>query len=87
LVHGNGSSIGTFKAQIDYFRKHYRVIAMDSRDQGKSADSPDKITYEKMTDDLAALLAHLPMLRQRMYWAGAMGVSRVCYLASDIRRG
>jgi len=59
LVHGNGSSIGELKAQIDYFRKRYKVIAMDSRDHGKSADSPDKITYEKMTDDLAALLDHL----------------------------
>lgn len=59
LVHGNGSSIGDLKAQIDYFRRRYRVIAMDSRDHGKSGDSPDKITYEKMTDDLAALLDHL----------------------------
>jgi pimeloyl-ACP methyl ester carboxylesterase len=59
LVHGNGGSIANFKAQIDYFRKHYQVIAMDSRDQGKSGDSPDKVTYEKMTDDLAALLDHL----------------------------
>jgi pimeloyl-ACP methyl ester carboxylesterase len=32
---------------------------MDSRDHGRSADSPDNITYEKMTDDLAALLDHL----------------------------
>ncbi len=61
LVHGNGGSIADFKAQIDYFRKSYQVIAMDSRDQGKSGDSPDKITYEKMTDDLAALLEHLHM--------------------------
>ena len=59
LVHGNGGSIASFKAQIDHFRKGYEVIAMDSRDQGKSGDSPDKITYEKMTDDLAALLDHL----------------------------
>ena len=59
LVHGNGGSIGDFKAQIDYFRKNYKVIAMDSRDQGKSGDSLDKITYERMTDDLAALLDHL----------------------------
>jgi pimeloyl-ACP methyl ester carboxylesterase len=59
LVHGNGGSIADFKAQIDYFRQHYKVIAMDSRDQGRSGDSPDKITYEKMTDDLAALLDHL----------------------------
>jgi pimeloyl-ACP methyl ester carboxylesterase len=32
---------------------------MDSRDQGKSGDSRDKLTYEKMTDDLAALLDHM----------------------------
>jgi pimeloyl-ACP methyl ester carboxylesterase len=59
LVHGNGASIASFKAQIDHFRKSYKVIAMDSRDQGRSGDSPDRITYEKMTDDLAALLDHL----------------------------
>lgn len=59
LVHGNGGSIGNFKAQIDHFRKSYKVIAMDSRDQGRSGDSQDRITYEKMTDDLAALLDHL----------------------------
>ena len=59
LVHGNGGSIADFKAQIDHFRKRYRVIAMDARDHGKSADSADKISYEKMTSDLAALLDHL----------------------------
>ena len=59
LIHGNGSSIGWFRAQIDFFRNHYQVIAMDSREQGKSGDSPDEITYERMTDDLAALLDHL----------------------------
>lgn len=42
LVHGNGGSIATFKAQIDHFRKSYKVIAMDSRDQGRSADSPEQ---------------------------------------------
>jgi pimeloyl-ACP methyl ester carboxylesterase len=59
LIHGNGSSIGELKAQITYFRRHYKVIAMDSRDQGRSGDSPEPITYEKMADDLAALLDHL----------------------------
>jgi pimeloyl-ACP methyl ester carboxylesterase len=59
MIHGNGGSIGTLASQIAFFRSRYRVIAMDSRDQGKSGDSPGKITYEKMTDDLAALLDHL----------------------------
>ena len=59
LVHGNGGSVGTLAAQIDHFKAKYRVIAMDSRDQGRSADSQEPITYEKMTDDLAALIDHL----------------------------
>ena len=59
LVHGNGGSIGDLGAQIAHFRKRYKVIAMDSRDQGRSEDSKEKLTYEKLTDDLAALLDHL----------------------------
>ncbi len=59
LVHGNGGSLGTLAAQIDHFKSKYKVIAMDSRDQGKSSDSAEPITYEKMTDDLAALIDHL----------------------------
>lgn len=59
VVHGNGGSIADLSAQIAHFRKRYKVIAMDSRDQGKSGDSPDALTYEKMTDDLAALVDHL----------------------------
>ena len=59
IVHFNGGSIADVGAQIDHFRKGYKVIAMDSRDRGNSGDSPGKVTYEKMTDDLAALLDHL----------------------------
>lgn len=59
MVHGNGGSIGDLAAQIEQFRTRYKVIVMDSRDHGRSGDSADAITYEKMTDDLAALLDHL----------------------------
>lgn len=59
LVHGNGGHIGHLSAQIEHFRKRYKVIAMDSRDHGKSGDSKERLTYEKMTDDLAALIDHL----------------------------
>lgn len=59
IIHGNGGSIFDVSAQIEHFRKRYKVIAMDSRDHGKSADSADRLTYEKMTGDLAALLDHL----------------------------
>lgn len=59
LVHGNGGSIGTLAAQIEHFKAKYKVIAMDSRDQGRSGDSAEAITYEKMTEDLAGLIDHL----------------------------
>jgi len=59
IVHGNGGSIADLGSQIAHFRRRYQVIAMDSRDQGRSGDSPDKLTYEKMADDLAALVDHL----------------------------
>lgn len=59
LIHGNGASIGSLAAQIAHFRQRYRVIAMDSREQGRSGGSDAPITYEAMADDLAALLEHL----------------------------
>lgn len=59
LIHCNGCTGAIFKAEIEHFAPKYQVIVMDSRDQGRSADSPDKLTYEKMADDQAALLDHL----------------------------
>jgi pimeloyl-ACP methyl ester carboxylesterase len=61
LVHGNGASIGTLAAQIEFFKTRYQVIAMDSRDHGRSGDGDGPLTYEKMTDDLAALVDHLKL--------------------------
>ena len=59
LIHGNGASVRSFTYQIDDFRRKYTVIAMDSRDHGRSSDSPAPLTFEAMSDDLDALLDHL----------------------------
>jgi pimeloyl-ACP methyl ester carboxylesterase len=56
LLHGNGGDISAFSGNIPYFAQHYRVIAMDSRDQGRSTDNGTKLTFEEMADDSAALL-------------------------------
>lgn len=56
LIHGNGGSMKHFIGQIPFFAKKYRVIAADSRAQGKSQDNGDSLTYEMMADDYAALL-------------------------------
>jgi pimeloyl-ACP methyl ester carboxylesterase len=63
LIHGNGESIVSFKEQIGEFARHHRVIAMDSRGQGKSELGTIPLTYEQMAEDTNALLDHL-RLRQ-----------------------
>jgi len=61
FIHGNGSSIADFKNQIGVFARHHRVIAMDSRAQGKSAVGTEKLTYELMAEDSNAFLEKLKL--------------------------
>lgn len=56
MIHGNGGSISAFKNNIAYFANKYKVIALDSRSQGKSTDPADSLSFEMMADDEAALL-------------------------------
>jgi pimeloyl-ACP methyl ester carboxylesterase len=67
MIHGNGASIGSLAAQIADFRQRYQIIAMDSRDHGRSGDSAGPLNYETMTDDLAALLDHLAIGRADVF--------------------
>jgi pimeloyl-ACP methyl ester carboxylesterase len=59
LLHGNGGSIHVFKSQIPELSKHFKVIAVDSRAQGKSTDSDQEITYALMASDMSALIDKL----------------------------
>jgi pimeloyl-ACP methyl ester carboxylesterase len=56
LIHGNGGSMQAFEKNIPFFSKKYKVIAVDSRAQGKSTDERDSLSFEMMADDFAALL-------------------------------
>jgi len=59
MLHGNGGSIEAFSNQIPFFKKHYKVIAIDSRIQGKSGGSLDTLSYNMMADDFCTLLDQL----------------------------
>jgi pimeloyl-ACP methyl ester carboxylesterase len=57
LIHGNHGSIAAFSNNIAALAKHFRVIAVDSRSQGKSLDPPNHpLTFEMMADDFSDLL-------------------------------
>jgi pimeloyl-ACP methyl ester carboxylesterase len=59
MIHGNGGSISCFSNQIPYFSEKYKVIAVDSRAQGKSVDNQDSLSFEMMADDFNGLLDYL----------------------------
>jgi len=66
LLHGNGESIHSFSQQIEDLAQQYRVIAVDTRAQGKSVDTlTARLTYELFADDTKALLdsLHIPKAR------------------------
>ncbi|MGG5210962.1 alpha/beta fold hydrolase [Chryseobacterium sp. MIQD13] len=56
LLHGNSGSIQNFYQQIPVLSKQFKVIAVDTRGQGKSADTSKKdFTYTQFADDVKAL--------------------------------
>jgi pimeloyl-ACP methyl ester carboxylesterase len=61
LLHGNGESISSFSNQIATFAREYHVIAVDTRDHGKSATTHGKLTYDLLADDMNALLDSLKL--------------------------
>ena len=61
LLHGNSGSIWTMASLIPDLAKHFKVIAVDSRAQGKSTDSDREITYALMASDMSELIDKLKL--------------------------
>ena len=60
FLHGNNGSIEDFYQQIPFFAKHYRVIALDTRGQGRSTDLTNTpYTYEEFANDLLQVIQKL----------------------------
>lgn len=64
LLHGNGQSISAFSQQIGPLTRHFRVIAVDTRGQGKSLETvPQELTYDLFAADMRLLLDSLHISR------------------------
>lgn len=59
VLHGNGGSISSSTLLYPEWIKKYKVIAVDSRAQGKSTDTDEEITYELMASDINELMNQL----------------------------
>ncbi|MGF1639935.1 MAG: alpha/beta fold hydrolase [Rhodospirillales bacterium] len=56
LIHGLGSSTLDWEPQIEFFRRHYRVIAFDLRGHGRSSKPREGYSIERFARDTAALI-------------------------------
>ena len=59
VLHGNGGSISNAGSHYPDLIKKYKVIAIDSRGQGRSGDTDQPLTYDQMAADVNALLDQL----------------------------
>jgi pimeloyl-ACP methyl ester carboxylesterase len=59
VLHGNGGSISNAGPFYPSLMKKYKVIAIDSRGQGKSSDTNEPFNYDQMAADVNALLDHI----------------------------
>lgn len=75
MLHSGMMSRDDMRAQIDYFSHHYQVIALDSREQGRSSASEMQISYELMSKDLIELLDHLVIKKTNVFGQSDGGIT------------
>lgn len=59
FIHGLGEYLESWKHQIKFFSKDFKVIALDLRGHGKSGIPKKKIEIEDFAGDVTGLLNHL----------------------------
>lgn len=66
LLHGLGSDLDAWRAQLDHLRKTQRAVAYDQRGHGQSARAADGIyTVDRLADDLDHVAAQLDL---KKFW-------------------
>lgn len=82
LLHGNGGEISDFSNYIPKLSENYRVIAIDSRTQGKSGDQDKELTYDLMASDINELMNKLE-IDSAYIWGHSDGAILSLLLAKD----
>ncbi len=75
LLHSGMMSREDMRVQIDHFSNSYMVIALDSREQGRSSVSKETITYDLMASDVVALLDHLEVKSTNIFGQSDGGIT------------
>ncbi len=62
LLHGGLESSESWGSQTPAFAEHHRVVSIDRRGHGRTADADGPITYEAMRDDTIACIEALDLI-------------------------
>lgn len=82
VLHGNGGSISSASTHYPDLIKQYKVIAIDSRAQGRSGDTDKPLTYDQMASDVNTLLEQLN-IDSAYIWGQSDGAILCLLLAKD----
>lgn len=82
VLHGNGGSSGSAGSHMPALIKKYKVIAIDSRAQGKSGDTDKPLTYDQMAADVNELLNQLN-IDSAFIWGQSDGAILCLVMAID----
>ncbi len=75
LLHSGMMSREDMRRQINHFSKEYKVIAIDSREQGRSSSSSSRITYELMVSDVMGIIDQLNIQKTYVFGQSDGGVT------------
>lgn len=85
VLHGNGGSIKSAAGFYPDLVKQYKVIAIDSRAQGRSTFTNEPLNYDMMASDVNALLEQLH-IDSVFIWGQSDGAILALLLAKDYPR-
>ncbi len=74
LIHGGLGSIQDFKNNIAYLSKHFNVIAVDSRDYGRSNNPSKTLSYQQMAIDMNNFLTAIKIDKANVFGFSDGGV-------------
>jgi pimeloyl-ACP methyl ester carboxylesterase len=75
MLHSGMMSRDDMHKQVSYFSKYYQVVALDSREQGRSSTSDVQISYQLMSNDVVALLDHLKLKKASLFGQSDGGIT------------
>ncbi len=74
MVHGFTHNCTYFREQINYFRKDYKIVAVDLRGHGNSRNMSGPFGIEEYADDIDKVLKHLG-ITGTIYWGTHTGAA------------